>query len=498
MADFVCSVRQEAIPLTHHWQFCVGSGYAPLSLRADWQAQVQRCRRELGVRHVRFHGVLSDFMGTLIEHKQQLVHSYFNAETSYDALFSLGIAPLIELSFMPKALASGGDTVFHYEANVTPARDLGQWVALVKHFGSHLLQRYGRDLLLSTPIEVWNEPNMSSFWRGTREQYFTLYAATAEALKEVSPAFQVGGPVSAAGGWIDEFMEFIDASGAPCDFVSTHYYPTDAHANEVSGTAEQLALSDRHALRNEAIRVRRSAAGRTLYLTEWNMTSNSRDPMHDEPIAAAYLVKAAMELDGLVQGSSWCTFSDIFEENYFPSEPFHGGFGLLNLHGIAKPSYRAMQLLHELGQDRLPVAGEDPSVDCWVTRSQNALCVLFVHLELHGGAQAAECPAELAVLRLTDVPQPRRVSVRRIDCEHANARKEWVDMGMPTSLGTRELDRLHGASALLEEEQAWSWNAGEVTLRVALRANSVAAVTCVFDEPNTPLGRNVAQSTTHA
>jgi beta-xylosidase len=36
------------------------------------------------------------------------------------------------------------------------------------------------------------------------------------------------------------------------------------------------------------------------------------------------------------------TFSDIFEENYFPSVPFHGGFGLLNLHGIAKPTYRAL------------------------------------------------------------------------------------------------------------------------------------------------------------
>ena len=50
-----------------------------------------------------------------------------------------------------------------------------------------------------------------------------------------------------------------------------------------------------------------------------------------------------MDAHGLVQGYSYWTFSDIFEENYFASLPFHGGFGLLNIHGIPKPAYRAFQ-----------------------------------------------------------------------------------------------------------------------------------------------------------
>ena len=43
------------------------------------------------------------------------------------------------------------------------------------------------------------------------------------------------------------------------------------------------------------------------------------------------------EAAGLVDCYSFWTFTDIFEENYFPSVPFHGGFGLLNVHGIPKP-----------------------------------------------------------------------------------------------------------------------------------------------------------------
>lgn len=46
------------------------------------------------------------------------------------------------------------------------------------------------------------------------------------------------------------------------------------------------------------------------------------------------------------------TFSDIFAENYFPSAPFHGGFWLLSLHGVPKPTYRAFELLHDIGASR--------------------------------------------------------------------------------------------------------------------------------------------------
>ncbi len=47
----------------------------------------------------------------------------------------------------------------------------------------------------------------------------------------------------------------------------------------------------------------------------------------------------------------------MFEETFFPlaNESFHGMFGLINLHGVPKPTYRAYQLLHETGDLRLNV-----------------------------------------------------------------------------------------------------------------------------------------------
>jgi len=118
--EFSCSLSRTGTPLPHFWEHTIGSGHAPLALRADWQAQLRRCHNELGFRYVRFHGLLSEHMGTLVAHKKGLLYSFFNVDQVVDFILSIGMKPFVELSFMPKAIASGDTTVFNYQANVTP------------------------------------------------------------------------------------------------------------------------------------------------------------------------------------------------------------------------------------------------------------------------------------------------------------------------------------------------------------------------------------------
>lgn len=80
MPTFTCDLSQVAQRLEHTWEHTVGSGHAPLALRADWQAQLETCHRELGFRHVRFHGILSYPMDTVIRHQEELLYSFFNAD----------------------------------------------------------------------------------------------------------------------------------------------------------------------------------------------------------------------------------------------------------------------------------------------------------------------------------------------------------------------------------------------------------------------------------
>ena len=66
MTQFDCDLQQHGTPLAHVWSHTIGSGRAHLALRADWQAQMRKAHAELGCRHVRFHAILSDGMGTVL------------------------------------------------------------------------------------------------------------------------------------------------------------------------------------------------------------------------------------------------------------------------------------------------------------------------------------------------------------------------------------------------------------------------------------------------
>ena len=196
--------------MPHFWEHTVGSGHAILALRADWQQQLLLCRTQLGFRHVRFHGLLCDQMGTLVDEKKELLYSFFNADQIRDFLLSIGMKPFVELSFMPKILASGSMTVFHYSANVTPLKDYGLWAMLVSRLATHWVERYGIDEVATWFFEVWNEPNLAAFWTGTQAEYFKLYRTTALALKAVDARLRVGGPATANNEWITEFVDFCE------------------------------------------------------------------------------------------------------------------------------------------------------------------------------------------------------------------------------------------------------------------------------------------------
>lgn len=474
--EFHCSLSATAAPLTHFWEHTVGSCHAPTALRADWQAQLRRCHDELGFRYVRFHGLLSDHMGTLVRHKEEFLYSFFNADQIMDFLLSIGMKPFVELSFMPKALASGEKTVFNYEASITPPRDCKQWGTLVSRLVSHWVDRYGARELREWFFEVWNEPNLKEFWTGTQGDYFELYRNAAEAIKRVDSQLRVGGPATAKNEWVEEFLDFCEKNGLPADFVTTHHYPTDAFGSETDDTEAQLAASRRSVLREQAQATRRRARGKPVYYTEWNTSSNPRDPLHDEPYAAAFVTKTVMEMSGLVEGYSFWTFSDIFDENYFPSVPFHGGFGLLNLQGIPKPTYRAFELLHHLGTELLPVEGSHDTVDAWVVRKEHSFTVLLTNHAL----PRHPIKTEQVQMKLTDAPKSCSANVERIDHAHANATRLWREAGSPEYPSVPEVECLQDASRMLKEPHRCKYEDGILYLDIALPSHAVAAITVEF------------------
>jgi xylan 1,4-beta-xylosidase len=476
MPKFTCKLSNAASALTHSWEHTVGSGHAPLALRADWQAQLRRCHQELGFEHVRFHALLSDQMGTLICQSDKLLYSFFNADRVMDFLLSIGMRPFVELSFMPETLASGSETVFHYHANVTPPKDYKQWATLIKKLVSHWVGRYGLDEIRRWFFEVWNEPNLKAFGTGKQNDYFKLYRHTVEAIKSVDASLKVGGPATAQNAWVAEFLKFCEKNDLAADFVSTHYYPTDAFGKIGVDTAAQLAHAPRHIMEKRAQETYANARGLPVYYTEWNVSSNPRDPLHDEPFAAALATNIIMGVQGLVQGYSFWTFSDIFEENYFPSVPFHGGFGLLNIYGIAKPIYRAFELLHRLGAELMPVDGRHKTASAWVACGEGRVTVLLTN---HAMPRHV-IKTELVHVELKDASRPRAVYLERVDKEHSNPRALWQAMGEPEYLSPTEVEQLQAASCLTKQSHPFQYEKRTIHVEIDLPPQSVAALTIEF------------------
>jgi xylan 1,4-beta-xylosidase len=241
--------------------------------------------------------------------------SFYNIDSVYDYILSLGMEPLVELSFSPAALATTNKTLFHYIAHISPPEPTA-WYALIKEFGQHIQQRYSKATVEQWYFEVWNEPNcgfLDAPPDKIYQAYYDLYNNTASALKAANPKLQVGGPVTCQSDWVDPFLTWSKQNNVPVDFISTHLYPTDP--NVVNGNTAPVILQT-------IATVRKHSATLPVFYSEYNDGLFNDPPLHDDPFAAAAILKTLSDLDGKLPLLSWWTFSDVFEEQGMPSQEF--------------------------------------------------------------------------------------------------------------------------------------------------------------------------------
>jgi xylan 1,4-beta-xylosidase len=156
--------------------------------------------------------------------------------------------------------------------------------------------------------------------------------------------------------------------------------------------------------------------------------------------------------------------------------PFHGGFGLLNLHGIAKPSYRAYELLHHVGKELLQVDGSHATVDVWVIRADHDATILLTNFALPRHPIADQSVRVI----LQNAVAGAKATIERIDRNHANANGCWQEMGAPEYLSSGALAELHTSSCLQREVQACRYRGRDLELDIILPPLAVAAISLQF------------------
>jgi xylan 1,4-beta-xylosidase len=466
-------------PLSHFWNVCVGAGRAAEGLRAAWQEQLRQAVRACGFKYLRFHGLFHDDMFVYREVDGQPVYNFQYVDELFDRLLEMGVRPFVEFGFCPGDLATERGTVFWWKANGSPPKDYGAWAELIRRTMQHWIGRYGLAEVRSWYFEVWNEPNLHPFFRGTRSQYFELYAVTVRVLKELDAALRVGGPATSnfvpdarfqgetedvacyatvldapdpdlldwQPVWMEEFLAYCHQHGLPVDFVSTHPYPTDWALDEhgqgkkstrgVNATPADLA-------RLRDIVARSPYPQAEIHLTEWSSSSSSRDFAHDFLPAATYIARTYLESLGSVDSLSYWTFTDIFEEAGAGDTIFHGGFGLINLQGIVKPTFHAYRLLAALGDELVQKTFGGVVTRASATGKLSALAYhyppempLSVPASFDSAAAAEATQAlgqpELLTVDWTGLPPDAPILVETLAKSHGNAMSCWAAMGQPAA-----------------------------------------------------------------
>jgi len=323
--------------------------------------------------------------------------------------------------------------------------------------------------------------------------YMDLYNSSARALKAVSPKLRVGGPATMQVLHVADFVEAVIKDDLPMDFVSTHLYPTDPECPK--GPNADIDCFTR--LIHEARDTVRNNTNAEFLITEYNAGLGLKDGLDlDAPFAAAFAFRQVANIQD-VDVFSWWTFTDIFEEGWMRSQPFQNGFGLQTIHGVAKPVWRAFQLLRDAGNFRAVVHDASPetknnslSVLATLDAADTSATVLKLFVANWSPADttryscvaeageckedpqgsytdqalcSAQCSKQVAGALLVDnsltvtmkhhegMLGSVKAVLSRIDNRHANAKAKWELMGKPEYLNKTQVAELVAASQLSEE-----------------------------------------------
>jgi xylan 1,4-beta-xylosidase len=421
---------------------------------------------EAGFQYVRGHGILDSDVNVYTEDANgNAVYNWTNFDKIEDSIKAAGMKPIVEIGFMPPALAGSpvsgvtGATISGVwyngvPGNWCPPKDWNKWEALVKALLAHCETRYGQAEVRSNWFfELWNEPNWMYSGGGGYTGWKTLYQHTATAFKAQDALARLGGPAESGGSSnsaVPDFMSWTKANAIKADFCSYHIYANDPGPTYACNTGEPFSF-----YRDVVLAAAKSNSFTGLLLnTEWGPSYTAGDTLaHDAEIEASFAAKA-IHLFNLADTTTcpppyslaWWALSDIYEEvdNRGASPAFCGCYGLLcrgvpsipQSWDIAKPSFNAFKLLHRLKDYKISCTGgttASPGVNVigTISAANDTICVMvYSHVDNTSGNAST---ADNVTLNIT-MPSgwtSARMEHWVIDQTHSNSYRAWRGLGSP-------------------------------------------------------------------
>ena len=284
----------------------------------------------------------------------------------YDQLLEIGLRPVVELSFMPRAMARDPEqTVFTYRGIISPPAD---WVRVARARRRArrpprraVRHRRGRR---SGRSRCGTRPNLEVFWTGYAARNTCGCTPNRRARSRASTpgCASAGRPPRPASG-SRRSPRTRPSDGVPLDFATTHTYGN-------------LPLDARPSL------ARHGFDGIPIWWTEWGVSPTHFGPIHDGVIGAPFALSGFADVQGRLDALAYWVISDHFEELGRPPRLFHDGFGLLSVGNLRKPRYWAVHLAAHQGDTCWPARvdgdGAGVLVQAWATRHDDGTVDVLV------------------------------------------------------------------------------------------------------------------------
>ena len=485
-----CSREDAAVPFDSCYRKLVGIGSAKEILYQAVQAQLEEMQQKIGFEYIKFHGLLSDDMMVVTRTQSgELAFNFKVIDMVFDYLFSIGLKPMLQLSFMPIELAlDRRKIIFNNRYNTSQPAHLEEWIRLVETFFRHIIARYGLPVVESLPVVLWNNADSSIEMFGMQDDlaFFRMYQETYLAVKRISPRIQVGAPPMTfmhqeSIEWARRFFRWEKERDIIPDFfcaqcysvvwqpaqikIDLHSWQPD-HLVALTPGGSQFPIMAGIPLSTDPDYLARFCASITefkeelglghlpLWITEWNLSVSHNNLINDTLFSGCYVIKNILENSAGLASLGYWSASDFIEEQPLSDDIFHGGLGLMTINGIRKPQFLAYQTLNQLCPDIL-AQGKGYIVTC----SQNRVSILLYHYvhfsDIFAGNKSLNVnktsrytpfteqrrqPYQLRLSGLPDRPVSESVEFI-INREHGSAYDYWIKMGAPDSGRDQALDQ---------------------------------------------------------
>jgi len=458
------------------------------------------------------------------------VHDWTFTDLILDTILKHRCKPFVELGFMPQHLAdtercdfaedSGSPANYRAFGWACPPKDYEKWYDLILNLVRRCVDRYGAEEVETWYWELWNEPDLDYYWKGSVEEYTRLYDFTTAAVKTACPGARVGGPATTnplygrrSAQFLDQFLDHCanetnfctGKRGAPLDFISFHvkgggYRADPRHRKQPPPSVKRVlsctrtgheiicrypAFSDLECVLSEIDPDGWAAGG------AWdNANLNFRNTEYYPSFVAAAFDKVGR----YARQSGW-DLKLLTWAFMFVGERCFEGTRAFSTQGIDKPILNLFRMYAHMGGQELhfestvardPMAdddlwdcGEGPDISGFATLSGSSSLEVLLYNHHDDWDMGGEYVIELDIENLPFGKKTLVLRHYRIDHSHSNAYGEWVRQGRPMypAPGQRAVIRSREGLELLEPPREITLHEGKVTLCFTLPVHGISLLT---------------------